>query len=95
MLSMSNYKVIEVEVYSEEDFEDMLDEGNDAIFINRIEFLPSQVLKACDPIAWRVFCSDMQEYKEVYECRCCGTQYEDKDEAEICCADYDSVDDEE
>jgi len=91
---MSNYKTVEVEVYSEEDFEAMLDDSQESISIAGILFLPSQVLKECDPVAWRTFCNGMQEYKEVYECRCCGTQYEDADEAEICCVDYDSVDDE-
>ena len=91
---MKNYKVVEVEVYSEEYFEDLLNDCNESISVAGILFLPSQVLKKCDPIAWQVFCSDMQEYKDVYECLCCGTQYEDADEAETCCADYDSVDDE-
>jgi len=91
---MSNYKTVEVEVYSEEDFEDMLDDSQESISIAGILFLPSQVLKECDPIAWQVFCSDMQEYKDVYECLECGVQHEYEDDAEWCCApeDEDSED---
>jgi len=91
---MKNYKVVEVEVYSEEYFEDLLNDCNESISVAGILFLPSQVLKKCDPIAWQVFCSDMQEYKDVYECLECGAQYECADEAEWCCApeDEDSED---
>lgn len=42
------------ELELEEAFDEMLDETNELIKIGTLEYLPSQVLKAVDPIAYRI-----------------------------------------
>ena len=41
-----------------EDFDQMLDDYHDTVRIAGIDFLPSQILKECDPIAYNVYCAD-------------------------------------
>jgi hypothetical protein len=50
----------ENEAMTEEQFDDLLDESNEPIRIGSLEYLPSQVLKAVDPIAYRVAFNDTQ-----------------------------------
>jgi hypothetical protein len=42
------------ELELEERFDEMLNESNEVIKIGTLEYLPSQVLKAVDPIAYRI-----------------------------------------
>lgn len=80
----------EREKYTEEDYDDMLDECYDEISIGGITFNPSQVLKECDPTAYRCGFNDYQEYESVYKCPICGEEYNyDEDEAKFCCQNED------
>jgi hypothetical protein len=54
-------KMTELEL--EEMWDEMLDEGQDLIRIGNISYLPSQVLKAVDPIAYRI---GKYEYADLY-----------------------------
>ena len=45
-------------LYTIEDFDQMLDESHDIVTIAGIDFLPSQILKECDPIAYNEYCTD-------------------------------------
>ena len=45
-------------IYSIEDFDNMLDESHEVVRIAGIDFLPSQILKECDPIAYNTYCAD-------------------------------------
>ena len=71
----------EVEMYSEEDYDNMLDKVHGEF----MGYSASQILKAVDPIAYRCGFSDYQEYKTVYECPICGEEHEDEDDAKYCC----------
>ena len=48
------------EIDVDEHFCDMLDECWESVTIGDIEFLPSQILQHCDPIAYRVYRSDYE-----------------------------------
>ena len=54
-------------------FDDLLDDWNGDVVICRITFSASQILKACDPIAYRSLFADYENNKQ-YE------QDEDEDE---------------
>jgi hypothetical protein len=43
-------------------FDDMLDETNPEVVIGGLTYLPSQVLKEVDPIAYRVGMSEYEDY---------------------------------
>lgn len=47
-----------------DEFDDMLDETHEMIVIAGGEYLPSYVLKTCDPIAYNVYASDWLSYCE-------------------------------
>jgi hypothetical protein len=48
----------------EEQFDEMLDETNELIKIGTLTYLPSQVLKNVDPIAYRIGLSEFEDYLE-------------------------------
>ena len=48
----------------EEQFDEMLDETNEHIKIGNLTYLPSQVLKNTDPIAYRIALSEFEDYME-------------------------------
>ena len=48
------------EINVDEHFCDMLDECWESVTICGIEFLPSQILRNCDPVAYRVYRSDYE-----------------------------------
>jgi hypothetical protein len=48
----------------EERFDEMLDETNEIIKIGSLTYLPSQVLKNTDPIAYRIGLSEFEDYLE-------------------------------
>lgn len=82
-----NATEIEYEIYSEEDYNDMLDDVHGDVEIAGITYSTSHALKMVDPIAHRVGFSDYQEYEYVWHCGLCQVQYEDEEEAEECCDD--------
>ena len=55
-------------------FDDLLDDCNDDVVICGITFSASQILKACDPIAYRSLFADYENNKQ-YE--------QDEDEGEM------------
>ena len=75
---------IEKEKYTEEEYDQMLDEMGDVV-IGSLSYSASHVLKEVDPIAYRCGFADFQEYEEAYECPVCGREHEDEDEAYECC----------
>jgi hypothetical protein len=54
------YTTLEIE----ERFDEMLDETNELIKIGTLTYLPSQVLKNVDPIAYRIGLSEFEDYLE-------------------------------
>lgn len=52
---------------TEEQFDELLNETNPIVRIGILEYLPSEVLKAVDPIAYRVSLSDMESFEEEEE----------------------------
>lgn len=49
---------------TEQDFDEYLDEIYPAYKIGVLTFYPSQILKNCDPIAYRIALSEMEEEDE-------------------------------
>jgi hypothetical protein len=49
---------------TEEDFDDWLDDVFPTYAIAGVELLPSQMLKNCDPIAYRIALSEMEDEEE-------------------------------
>jgi hypothetical protein len=54
------YTTLEIE----DQFDEMLDESNELIKIGTLTYLPSQVLKNVDPIAYRIGLSEFEDYLE-------------------------------
>ena len=54
------YTTLEIE----EQFDEMLNETNELIKIGKLTYLPSQVLKNTDPIAYRIALSEFEDYME-------------------------------
>lgn len=52
------YTTLEIE----EQFDEMLNETNELIKIGNLTYLPSQVLKNTDPIAYRIGLSEFEDY---------------------------------
>jgi hypothetical protein len=48
----------------EEQFEEMLDEVYPVVKIGELTFYPSQILKECDPIAYRIGLSEFEDSLE-------------------------------
>jgi hypothetical protein len=46
---------------TEEMFDEMLDEMYPVVKIGELTFYPSQILKNCDPIAYRIAMSELEE----------------------------------
>jgi len=80
-------KEVERERYTEEEYDDMLDECYPEVEVAGITFSPSYALKELDPIAYRCGFADYQEYVTMYICPICGNEYEDDDDALLCCQD--------
>jgi hypothetical protein len=47
-----------------EDFDNMLNETHEMVRIAGCDFLPSEILKNCDPIAYNVYASDWLSFEE-------------------------------
>jgi hypothetical protein len=78
-------KEIEVEKYTESDYDDMLDDCYPKVTIGDSSWDASYVLREMDPTAYRRRFSDYQEYETKYECPICGELYDDEDDALTCC----------
>jgi len=72
MVTYSQYEL-------EEEYDDMIDECSEEIKIGYISFLPSRVLKECDPIAYRCGLSD---YASDMNLDWNGVEWTDEDEEE-------------
>ena len=88
-------KEIEVELYSEEDYDEMLNEYYGMIKIGYIRFLPSYILSELDPIAYRVGFSEYQEYETRYECPICGAESDNYETSKWCCQEESEDDNDE
>ena len=53
---------------SESDFNDFLDDCYDMVTVAGMEFYPSDILKSCDPIAYRCMKSDYESNYDVEDC---------------------------
>jgi hypothetical protein len=49
---------------TEQDFDEMLDEVYPVCTMGVLTFYPSQILKNCDPIAYRISLSEMEDEEE-------------------------------
>lgn len=76
---------VEVEKYTEEDYDEMLDELYGPFKIGYINIWPSEALFKCDPIAYRCGFSDCQEYETKYKCPICDEQFDTEDDAKWHC----------
>lgn len=79
--------------YTEENIDEIIDEENEMVQIGSLTYYPSQVLKEVDPIAYRCYISDMQDFyygdfkyelEHYGECQVNGTDFiiEDNEEEE-------------
>ena len=84
----------EREKYSEQEYNEILDEQG-TVNIAGMDFYPSDILKQCDPIAYRCGLSDIQEYEDIYICPVCGEEHEDEDAALYCCQEEEEEEEEE
>lgn len=73
------------EKYEESDYDNFLDEAYGTFSIGYCTFDASEVLKECDPTAYRCGFADYQEEEEVYVCPICEDEYEDEESAMWCC----------
>lgn len=92
---------VEVELYDEDSFEDMLNETYGTVDVCGYSYDAGYLLKKLDPIAFNCSLNDFQEYETRYQCPICGEEFEDEDDALDCCPentiddDEDEADDEE
>ena len=75
----------EEESYTEASFLDMLNESYGEVQICGMTMYQGDILKECDPIAFRCSMNDSQEYNTIYECPICGKDHDDEDDALYCC----------
>jgi hypothetical protein len=54
----------ELEQELQEQFDEYLNDSHDPVMIAGILFYPADILKECDPIAYRVFLNDFESYLE-------------------------------
>ena len=85
----------EWEVYTEDDYREMLRECyGETVNICGIEYDTADTLEEVDPTAFRCGFNDFQEYEIVYICPICGSEHEDEDAALDCCEENIEEDDE-
>ena len=76
--AQSNIETFEYEV-SESEFDEFLDEVESSVVIYGMEFFPSDILKSCDPVAYRCAKNDFESNYDLNNCE----EYSDlKDELE-------------
>lgn len=76
---------IEVEKYTEEDYDRMLNEIYGEIKIGYLTFSSSDILKEWDYIVYKCGFQDFQEYETQYKCPICKDIYGDESKAKYCC----------
>jgi hypothetical protein len=76
---------IEVDKYTEEDYDQMLDECYGEVKMGSFTWNPSYVLKNLDLVAYRCGFSDYCETETKYKCPICDTEHNDEDDAKWCC----------
>jgi len=74
--------VEETERYTEDEFEDFLNELYDDVEVAGSTFTAGKILRELEPTNFRVMMADQES---VYRCRECGVIYDDRDLAEECC----------
>ena len=62
-LDFKNALEDEINVYVEENYDDLLDEIYPEVEIGCCHFYPSEILKNCDPVAYRCGQSDEESYQ--------------------------------
>jgi rubredoxin len=85
---------IEREVYTEDDYRDMLNECYPEIDVCGYKYDPADALEQLDPVAFRCGFNDYQEYETKYLCPICQAEYDYEDEALDCCPEN-TIEDEE
>lgn len=83
-------KEIDREKYTEDDYDEMLDDCYGDVQITGLSYSTSYALKNLDPIAYRCGFADYQEYETVYVCPICEEEHEKVDDARWCCQDMPS-----
>lgn len=79
----------EVEIYTKDDYNEMLNDWYGPIKIAGISFDPSRIFEELDPIAYSCGFDDIQEYETKYECPICGCKCDNYNTAKWCCQDDD------
>lgn len=82
----------EIDKFSEEQFEERLNEIYGDIIICGESFQSGTALKELDPTAFDVMLADAQESETVYECPVCGRDNSDEDGAKWCCQEQPECD---
>jgi len=81
------------EKYSQQELESMLQEmlNNDdyenEIKIGYSTFSRFDILKTMSPTDFQYACDDLQEEETYYSCDCCGEEFDNEFDAELCCDD--------
>lgn len=71
-------------------YDEMLDDCYNDYYIGRIMFIPSQILKKCDTIAYQCGLNDwISDIKEPWRCGSCGDVHVTEKEANACCQEGD------
>jgi hypothetical protein len=83
------------EKYTEDDYDDMLNETYGTVDICGYTYDSAYALKELDPTAYNCGFADYQEEEDVYICPICGEEYDDEDDALYCCQDEDDDDEDE
>ena len=72
-------------IFTEDDYDNMINDTYGMIEIGNIRFLPAYVLHELDPIAYDCRFDDYQEYETKWECPICGELLDYEDDAKWCC----------
>ena len=80
-------KKIEVEKYTEKDYDNMLDDCYSTVTMGKFSWNPSYVLSELDPVAYRCGFSDFQEYETKYKCPICEELFDFEEDAKWHCQD--------
>jgi len=75
--------------YTEEQYDEMLNECHEQVKLCGMTFDPAYVLKQIDPVAYRCGFADYQEEEEVFLCPVCGEEHGIEEEARWCCQEED------
>lgn len=75
----------EVEMFTEDDYSDLLDSTYEEVTVGGMSWSASDVLRKMDPTAFRCGFNDYQETETKYKCPHCFNEYDNYDEAKWCC----------